>query len=112
MYNMLLELVVLFHAFTVALHIIMPFSQSTPMILMHIVIASGQLYHWVRNDDTCFLSQLEALMRDCDLKDTLFNSFFEPLYGGPWQTQIIVGLFLLISCMRLLMRFVRDELNI
>jgi hypothetical protein len=82
------------------------------MILMHVVVASGQLSHWVRNDDTCFLSQLEASMRCCDLKDTLFNAFFEPIYGGPWQTQFIVGLLLLISCVRLLIRFFRGELSI
>lgn len=82
------------------------------MILMHVVVASGQLSHWVRNDDTCFLSQLEALMRSCDLKDTLFNAFFEPIYGGPWQTQFIVGLLLLISCVRLLIRSINGELSI
>jgi hypothetical protein len=109
---MLLELIVLFHAFVVALHLVLPFSQTTPMILMHVVVASGQLSHWVRNDDTCFLSQLEALMRSCDLKDTLFNAFFEPIYGGPWQTQFIVGLLLLISCVRLLIRSINGELSI
>lgn len=109
---MLLELIVLFHAFMVALHVVLPFSQSTPMITMHLVIASGQLSHWVRNDDTCFLSQLEASMRGCDLKDTMFNSFFEPLYGGPWQTQFIVALLLLISCVRLLRRSINGELNV
>ena len=109
---MLLEFLVLFHAFVVALHVVLPFSQSTCMILMHVVVASGQLSHWVRNDDTCFLSQLEASMRSCDLKDTLFNAFFEPIYGGPWQTQFIVGLLLLISCVRLLRRSINGELSI
>ena len=107
---MLLELIVLFHAFMVALHVVLPFSQSTQMITMHLIIAAGQLSHWIRNDDTCFLSQLEASIRGCDLKDTLFNAFFEPLYGGPWQTQIIVALLLFISCMRIIGRIFRGDL--
>jgi hypothetical protein len=112
MYNMLLEIVVVFHAFVMALHVVLPFSQSTAMILMHVVVASGQLSHWVRNDDTCFLSQLEASIRGCHLNDTLFNSFFAPIYQGLWQTQIIVAFLLLISCIRLLRRLINNELHI
>ena len=109
---MLLELIVMLHAFMVALHIVLPFARSTLLLLLHIVIATGQLSHWLQNDDVCFLSKLEASLRGCDLKDTLFNAFFEPIYSSPWQTQLTVAALLAVSCARLYLRAATGELGL
>ena len=92
---MLLELIVMLHAFMVALHIVLPFARSTLLLLLHTVIA-----------------KLEASLRGCDLKDTLFNAFFEPIYSSTWQTQLTVAALLAVSCARLSLRAATGELGL
>ncbi len=84
------------------------FSNSPLILLLHIVFGLSLLIHWIFNDDTCCLTELETYLSGGEKVDTFSYKFISPMYKiseKDWSTTcyiltivlIIVSLYNLIT---------------
>lgn len=82
-------LISVLHLAFAAFMVIAPFSSSKLLLLLHAIVTPFILFHWIMNNDTCFLTLLERYLRGIDDTETsFFHSLVSPIYKLP---NIVVG---------------------
>jgi hypothetical protein len=77
---MLLILVNLIHIVITLFILLSPFTDSAPLLLVHISSVISILLHWGYNNDTCFLTLVECKMRGIEQTQSFINSIVSPVY--------------------------------
>lgn len=94
-------LVTILHLAFAAFMLLAPFSNSKLLIVLHAIITPFILFHWICNDDTCFLTLVERYLRGIDDTETsFFHSIVSPIYKLPdivvgrtvWIVTVLLGL--------------------
>jgi len=69
------------HLLVIFFFIAAPFTHNCELIIMHAVLVPFLYFHWITNNDTCALTELEKFM--CNKKenlDTFIGSVVSPVY--------------------------------
>ncbi len=85
MFNeILLKIITILHIIFVLFVVVVPFTSSNYLLMMHAVFIPFLLFHWLLNDNTCALTMLERKLRkeitgkDCD--ECITCKLIEPVY--------------------------------
>ena len=71
----------LIHIFLVFCVLYAPFSGDKRLMTVHALLIPFLFFHWLLNNDTCALTEIEKLLRNTkDNSKTIFGSIFGPLY--------------------------------
>lgn len=102
----LASIVRIIHFAVVLFMIIVPFTDSIGLHVVHISSAISLLVHWSANSDACSLTLMEAALRGVDTGDTFISSIVSPIYKLPDHiisriTYYITILLMLISIYKL-----------
>ena len=79
-----------------------PFSRNLGVVAMHAITVPFLLFHWLLNDDTCFLTLVERRLRGLSEGDSgFFHALVSPVYKLP---EYVVGkavwvITILLGCM-------------
>lgn len=73
-------LVALTHVLVVAFACCAPWSSVPWVVAMHAILMPFMWVHWLLNDDTCALSQLEAHFRGVPVGSSFVHRLVSPLY--------------------------------
>lgn len=80
--------------------ILAPFVKYKVFNLLYLIIAPFILFHWILNNDTCALTELEKKLRGtCHSKNTFFGSLVGPVYNldkHPEVSMIVVRFILIL----------------
>ena len=76
-----------------------PFSGNKKMLEFHYILVPFLFLHWITNNNTCFLTNLECLLtNEKDTKKSFIGRIVEPIYEiKQWQIQIVTLLLWLIT---------------
>lgn len=76
-----------------------PFSNNKKWLEFHYVLVPFLFLHWITNNNTCFLTNLECLLTgEKDTKKTFVGKIVEPIYEiKTWQIQVATLLLWLIT---------------
>jgi hypothetical protein len=61
--------------------LILPLSNKLGILILHWFSLLTLMIHWYFNSDACFLSLLEAKIRNINVKSTIFYSLVLPFYN-------------------------------
>ena len=69
------------HVLFVFFMIIAPFSNNKQLIITHAILVPFLFFHWLTNNDTCILTELEKMISKKEQnKDTFIGSILSPVY--------------------------------
>jgi hypothetical protein len=77
---MLIYFIRFIHILFTTFVIITPFSGINTALQLHFFALPLLLFHWITNDDTCFLTYVESLLLGKEKEDTFINSIVSPIY--------------------------------
>lgn len=77
---MRLHLVQLVHFIGIIWMIIIPFQDEVNLLVVHVSASLSILIHWLANDNTCFLSMVEAKIRGIPKNSGFIHSLIAPIY--------------------------------
>jgi hypothetical protein len=61
--NIILTIITIIHYIYVIFIIAAPFSNITVLLLLHAIFVPFMIFHWILNNDTCFLTIAESYIR-------------------------------------------------
>lgn len=102
----LADIIYYFHIFIILCVLIMPFSNSPAILILHITGCITLLVHWMTNSNVCSLSVLESQLRGVERINTFTHEFIAPIYdisSTKWGyiCTLITLIVLFISIMKL-----------
>lgn len=69
------------HISFVLFMVITPFTHRNEYILLHIILVPFLYFHWLTNNDTCALTELEKYLSNKKVNsDTFIGSIMSPIY--------------------------------
>lgn len=78
MWNLLVRLI---HLVFVLFMILIPFTHAHEYLLLHSILVPFLFFHWITNNDTCALTELEKLLSNkTNSEDTFIGSIISPIY--------------------------------
>ncbi len=86
MNKFVLYLIVIFHFLFICFTVFVPFCNNNYLLFMHAIIIPFIILHWVLNDNTCALSQIESHIRkklnksNYDIDDCFTCKIINPIY--------------------------------
>lgn len=99
------DLVMLVHLFIIVFIILGTFSTDQEIVLLSLMFQISVLVHWILNDTTCVLTQIEKYMRgEPDDGRTFFGQVFEGVYTSGKEkplSQVILFVLIMISLYRI-----------
>lgn len=63
MNEIILKLIVVIHILFILFVIVVPFTNSTYLLFLHVIICPFVMIHWLMNDNTCALTLMEKYVR-------------------------------------------------
>jgi hypothetical protein len=84
--QLLLNIITILHIIFVLFVVIVPFTSSNYLLLLHVLFIPFLLFHWILNDNTCVLTIIERKLRQqISGKDTMDDDcitckLIEPVY--------------------------------
>lgn len=95
----MLFLVQLVHLYIVLFMLIVPFQDQTNLHVLHVFSGLSILTHWLANDNTCFLSLVEAQLRGIDKSKGFVHSLVAPVYELNATQSTMLAYIVLFSMM-------------
>ena len=75
------HIVRLFHSALILFMIIAPFCKNREYVILHAIIVPFLYFHWLTNNDTCALTELEKyLSNKKENEETFIGSIISPVY--------------------------------
>lgn len=100
MTNILLaNLIRLFHIVIILFIFIVPFTNKSGLLVLHIVFSLTILFHWICNSDVCCLSLFESQLRGIEYTDTFIHEFIAPIYNISTQALSRLCYIIIITLM-------------
>jgi len=92
------DLILYIHLFILIFVILVPFTNSQPLLLVNLALMGAIAFHWATNNTTCALTMLEKVLRgETDDTRTFFGRVMGPVYTtGKEKFTTQLGLFVLI----------------
>jgi hypothetical protein len=79
--NVSATIVRILHILIIALYCVAPFTNSDPLLVLHLFTGPFLWFHWITNNDTCSLTLLEMKLRGIEeCEESFFWSVVSPLY--------------------------------
>ena len=78
--TILILVVKIIHLALILFVLITPFFNSIPLLIIHIATVISLLLHWSVNNDTCFLTLVEAKLRGINNSESFIHSIVSPVY--------------------------------
>ena len=85
--NIIGVLHVIIYLFMILAHL----SFNLYILWTHIIFSCAILLHWKLNDNKCFLTELEATLREVPVKETLSSKLFAPLIEPNEDHMVVAG---------------------
>ena len=60
--------------------LVVPFTSSEPMLVLHLMVMPFLWLHWLVNDDTCALTLMERHLRGVSAEESFFHNLVSPVY--------------------------------
>lgn len=84
--EMLLKFIMFVHFIVVCCVVLIPFFGNNYFLFLHAICTPFMMFHWIMNDDTCFLSVMEMELRKkmglpIDKKECFTCQLIEPIYN-------------------------------
>jgi hypothetical protein len=107
MYNILANLIRLFHIIIVLFIIVAPFTRVPSILVLHITFSICLFAHWNANSNICSLSLLESQLRGIEYTNTFTHDFISPIYDIQDKTWGNVSYYttLVLMCISILMLY-------
>ena len=74
------NIIFIIHILIIILMLTLPLSNKLGVLILHWVSLLTLMVHWYFNSNACFLSLLEAKIRNINVKSTIFYSLVLPFY--------------------------------
>jgi len=97
---MLANCVWFFHLTIILVILILPFTSSPALLLMHSVFSFSLLTHWYFNNNTCSLTLIESALRGIPTTKSFSHQFISPIYdmsNSDWSNICYVVVISLMS---------------
>ena len=97
---MLVQFVQFVHLLGILFIVIMPFTHEINWLVVHVSACMSIFTHWMANDNTCFMSLVEAKLRGIPKDHSFIHSMVAPIYDMNKKqtcTLTYIILFLLMS---------------
>jgi len=122
MSNIVANIIWFIHLIFIILVVIVPFSNSPYLLMMHSIFIPFMILHWVTNNDTCVLTTIEKTARDIkkkeDEKDCLTCKLINPVFNFKKDNEksskfiyIITITLWLFSITKLGLKYKRNEIT-
>lgn len=93
---MFIHLVQLVHLMGILFMITIPFQNEVNLLVLHVSASMSIFTHWFANDNTCFLSLVEAKLRGIPKDHGFIHSLVAPIYDmNKKQTTMMTYVILL-----------------
>ena len=79
-YVLLADLINVFHMLIILFIIVAPFTNLTPLLILHITFSISLLVHWIGNNNTCSLTLMESYLRGINSTESYSHKFIAPMY--------------------------------
>ena len=79
--NVLANSVNLFHILVIIFMIVVPFTESKILHVLHAMLGLLLILHWVTNEDACSLTTLEGYLRGIPASESFIGQFVRPLFN-------------------------------
>lgn len=79
----LANIIYILHALVVVFLVVAPFTSSDLAHLLHAVAVPGLVVHWALNQDVCFLTYLESVLRGVPITETFLDRLVGAFYRIP-----------------------------
>lgn len=95
---MLIHLIQLVHLLGILFMVVIPFQDQVNLLILHVSASLSILTHWMANDNTCFLSLVEAKLRGIPKDHGFIHSLVAPIYEmNKRQTTILT--YIVLFCL-------------
>lgn len=94
--NTYANIIFLLHCLFILFMLLIPFTNSPALLILHITACISLLIHWQTNSDMCCLTSLEAQLRGLDCQDTFIHRLVSPIYNININDKAIYGVTLLL----------------
>jgi hypothetical protein len=122
MSNIVANIIWFLHLIFIILVVIVPFSNSPYLLMMHSIFIPFMILHWVTNNDTCVLTTIEKVARDIkkkeDENDCLTCKLINPVFNFKKDNEksskfiyIITITLWLFSITKLGLKYKRNEIT-
>jgi predicted ferric reductase len=100
------------HILIVLFVVFAPFFNNSDIVLLHTVFVPLLIFHWITNNDTCFLTELEKLFtKKKDNRETFMGSIMGPVYEPQsFQIYILCIILWIISSKKIYYEFKKKGL--
>lgn len=75
-----MNIIFVLHVIIFFLAVIIPFIGEKRIIRLYSLFIPVLFFHWMTNDDTCALTQIEMLLTGNEKKETFFGRLIKPIY--------------------------------
>ena len=95
----LTQFIQLIHVLIVFYFVITPFiTNNKQRLLEYIVLTTFLIFHWITNNDTCALTQIESFITNKHENETFIGKIIKPVYNiSDLEIYIVMLLLLLFS---------------
>ncbi len=77
---LLADIIYVFHIFIILFVILAPFSNYSPILLLHVTGCISLLIHWYANNNMCSLTLIESKLRGIEEYESFSHKFIAPIY--------------------------------
>tara|TARA_B100002051_G_C16327978_1_gene435506 strand:- start:194 stop:520 length:327 start_codon:yes stop_codon:yes gene_type:complete len=89
-----------FHILIYVFLAVVPFLRDKSLLPLHLVTCASVLIHWLLNDNSCVLTQVECLLRDVKREETLSYQLLAPILNSDEQLVAVTVALFVISLYR------------
>lgn len=76
-----MNIIFFIHVLVFIAAIVIPFMNNKDLLELYSMVIPFLLFHWVMNDDTCALTQLEMYVTGTEKEHTFFGRLVGPVYN-------------------------------
>lgn len=116
--NLIGSIICLIHIIIILCIFIIPFVNSNYLLFSYVLIIPMIQLHWLLNDDTCALTELEKIIRNDNNKNNCFSQkLFGPIYkfnnnnNFSLLSYIILNILLSICISKLIFKINNGDIN-
>lgn len=116
--EVLASIICIIHIIVFLLIFIIPFTNSNYLLFCYAVFVPFIEFHWLMNNDTCCLTELEKLLRGVKDNECFTNQILSPIYKFPNNNKslsilsyCIINTLLMMVISKLIYKYETGEIN-
>ena len=76
-----MNIIFFLHVILFVMAVVIPFTNNTDVLEFYSLVIPFIMFHWVMNDDTCALTQMEMYVTGKEKEGTFFGRLISPVYS-------------------------------